>query len=240
MGRIEQFAGIAAVVCASLGAGCSAGAIGSGMGESIRFHAPAPPDPELQPLVEDVRTIGVLSATNIESAQKLDIEKVMGRITDATARGLRNLQDRTVVTQDEIRWHFRGATLDSSTVFSDSLQQVMRNELDLDGIVYITLRSLKSQVTPVSPSPYGTVNSPGLNLSVEIELVFVNLHSGERWAQTGRRNSWQPVKVDMSGNSRDPTERQMLTALASPLRQFLSRLAPPPRRQTRHFDTSGD
>ncbi len=79
-------------------AGCSSGTIGSGMGEAIRFQAPAPPDPDLLPLVEDVRTIGVLSATNIESAQSLDIEKVMGRLTDATARGLRNLQDRTIVT----------------------------------------------------------------------------------------------------------------------------------------------
>lgn len=228
------------VLMALVASGCGSATVGSGMGEAIRFQAPSAPDPELLSLVENVRTIGVLSATNIESAQKLDIEKVMGRLTDATARGLRNLPDRSVVSQDEIRWHFRGATLDSVTVFSDSLKQALREELDLDGIVYITLRSLKSQVTPVSPSPYGTVNSPGLNLSVELELLFVNLHSGERWAQAGRRNSWQPVKVDLTGSKRDPTERQMLTALASPLRQFLTRLAPPPRRQLRHFDNSGD
>jgi hypothetical protein len=210
------------------------------MGEAVQFHAPAPPDRELLPLVEDVETIGVLSATNIESVQALDIEKVMGRLTDATARGLRNLDNRTILSQDEIRWHFRGITLDSMTVFSDSLQQALRTELNLDGIVYITLRSLNAQMTPVSPSPYGTVNSPGLNLSVELELLFVNLNTGKRWAQAGRRNSWQPVQADITGGRGDPTERQMLSALASPLRQFLSRLAPPPRRQTRHFDTSGD
>jgi len=220
--------------------GCASGVVGSGMGEAVQFHAPAPPDRELLPLVEDVETIGVLSATNIESVQALDIEKVMGRLTDATARGLRNLDDRTILSQDEIRWHFRGITLDSMTVFSDSLQQALRTELNLDGIVYITLRSLNAQMTPVSPSPYGTVNSPGLNLSVELELLFVNLNTGKRWAQAGRRNSWQPVQADITGGRGDPTERQMLSALASPLRQFLSRLAPPPRRQTRHFDTSGD
>jgi hypothetical protein len=210
------------------------------MGEAVQFQAPAPPDRELLPLIKDVGTIGVLSATNIAPVQSLDIEKVMGRLTDATAHALRNLKDRTILGQDEIRWHFRGVTLDSATVFSDSLQASLRTELDLDGIVYITLRSLNAQVTPVSPSPYGTVNSPGLNLSVELELLFVNLHSGKRWAQAGRRSSWKPVQTDVMGGRGDPTERQMLSALASPLRQFLSRLAPPPRRQTRSFDTSGD
>jgi hypothetical protein len=29
-------------------------------------------------------------------------------------------------------------------------------------------------------------------------------------------------------------------ALAAPLRQFLSRVAPPPSRETRQFDVSGD
>jgi hypothetical protein len=181
-------------------------------------------------MVQDVDIIGVLSTTNIAPVQSLDIEKVMGRLTDATARGLRNLQDRTVITQDEIRWHFRDITFDSTMVFSDSLQQALRSELEVDAMVYITLRSLDAKVTP----------SPGLNLSVELELMFVNLHSGQQWSQAGRRSSWQPVQVDLMGGGRDPTERQMLMALASPLRQFLTRLAPPPRRQTRQFDTSGD
>ncbi len=230
----------ACMLGAALCWGCASGIIGNDMGETVQFLAPAPPDTELLPLIQDIETIGVLSATNIESVQSLDIEKVMGRLTDATARGLRNLEDRTILSQDEIRWHFRNVVLDSATVFSDSLQMALRTELDLDGIVYITLRSLNAQMTPVSPSPYGTVNSPGLNLSVELELLFVNLNTGKRWAQAGRRNSWQPVQADVVGGRGDPTERQMLSALASPLRQFLFRLAPPPRRQTRHFDTSGD
>jgi hypothetical protein len=231
----------ACMIWAGFALGCSSGAVGRGMGEQIRFNAPAAPDKELLPLVEGAKNIGVLSTTNIEPVQSLDIEKVMGRLTDATARGLRNLKDRTIIGQDEIRWHFRDVLFDSTTVFGDSLQQALRSELELDGMVYITLRSLDSKVTPVSPGPFGAVNSPGLNLSVELELVYINLHTGEKWSQAGRRSSWQPVQVDMVGGGRgDPTERQMLMALASPLRQFLTRLAPPPRRQTRHFDTSGD
>ncbi|HJP29838.1 MAG TPA: hypothetical protein QGF95_04720 [Candidatus Latescibacteria bacterium] len=231
---------LAAGLSAGLAWSCSSGVVGSGMGEKIRFSAPSPPDVELLPMVQDVDIIGVLSTTNIAPVQSLDIEKVMGRLTDATARGLRNLQDRTVITQDEIRWHFRDITFDSTMVFSDSLQQALRSELEVDAMVYITLRSLDAKVTPVSPSAYGTAPSPGLNLSVELELMFVNLHSGQQWSQAGRRSSWQPVQVDLMGGGRDPTERQMLMALASPLRQFLTRLAPPPRRQTRQFDTSGD
>ena len=231
---------LAGVVWVGLAWGCSSGIVGFGMGEAVQFRAPSPPDPELLPLVEDVKTIGVMSTTNIAAVQSLDIEKVMGRLTDATARGLRNLPDRTVISQDEIRWHFRDVALDSTTVFGDSLQQALRSELDLDAMVYITLRSLKAQVTPMSPSAYGTVASPGLDLSVELELVFVNLHSGERWSQTGRRNSWQPMQVDLVSGGRESTERQMLSALASPLREFLTRVAPPPSRQIRHFDTSGD
>ncbi len=229
------------MIWAGFALGCSSGAVGRGMGEQIRFSAPAAPDKELLPLVEGAKNIGVLSTTNIEPVQSLDIEKVMGRLTDATARGLRNLKNRTIIGQDEIRWHFRDVLFDSTTVFGDSLQQALRSELELDGMVYITLRSLDSKVTPISPGPFGAVNSPGLNLSVELELVYINLHTGEKWSQAGRRSSWQPVQVDMVGGGRgDPTERQMLMALTSPLRQFLTRLAPPPRRQTRHFDTSGD
>ena len=240
MTTARVYALLAGVVWAGLNWGCASGIVGSGMGESVQFRAPSLPDAQLLPLMEDVKTIGVMSTTNIEPVQSLDIQKVMGRLTDATARGLRHLKDRTIVGQDEIRWHFRDITLDSTTVFSDSLQQALRSELDLDAMVYITLRSLKAQVTPMSPTAYGTVARPGLDLSVELELVFVNLHSGERWSQTGRRNSWQPVQVDLVSGRRDSTERQMLSALASPLREFLTRLAPPPSRQTRHFDTSGD
>jgi hypothetical protein len=220
-------------------AGC-ASRPGSGMGEAVEFRAPSLPDGELLRLMDEVSTIGVLSTTNIEPVQSLDIEKVMGRLTDATASGLRNLPDREVVTQDEIRWHFRDANLDSAVVFSDSLTEALMTELDIDALVYVTLRSLDARMTPVSPSPYGTVASPGVNVTVELQMLFTNLHTGERWSQEGRRSSWEPMQVDVMGGGRDRTEQQMLSALAPSLRQFLSRIAPPPSRQIRHFDTSGD
>jgi hypothetical protein len=232
---------VASLALAALGVtwvGCAT-SIGGGMGEAVEFRSPSPPDPDMLPLVQDVHVIGVLSTTNIAPVQGLDIQKVMGRLTDATARGLTNLPDRQILSQDEILWHYRERDLDSTAVFSDSLKASLRSELDVDAMVYITLRSLDAQMTPVSPSPYGPVNSPGLNLTVELQLQYVNLHNGERWVQEGRRSSWEPVQVDVMGGGRDPTERQMLAALAAPLRDFLRKVAPPPRRQTRRFDVSG-
>ena len=109
----------------------------------------------------------------------------------------------------------------------------------VDGGVAVDLSSIISGNTLMGDIDVSAV--AGLADSLTAGSVYINLHTGEKWSQAGRRSSWQPVQVDMVGGGRgDPTERQMLMALASPLRQFLTRLAPPPRRQTRHFDTSGD
>ena len=240
MGAARCLALAALTLITSLAVGCATGLRRSTETE-VEFRAPSVPDPLLDPLMEGVESIGVLSTTNIEPLQGLDIEKVMGRLTDATARGLENRPDTRVVSQDEIRWHFRTVALDSATVFSDSLTAAMRADLEIDALVYVTLRSLNARMTPVSPSPYGTQSTPGLNLSVELQMLIVNLHSGARWSQEGRRNSWKPMQVDLaSGNSRDPTERQLLAALAGPLRQFLGHVSPPPRQQVRIFDVSGE
>ena len=219
---------------------CGCAARGGGMGTSVEFRAPSVPDEELRPLLEGVETIGVLSATNIEPLQELDIEKVMGRLTDATAGGLRNLPGLTVIGQDEIRWHFRESRLDSAAVFGDSLRSAMAAELDLDALVFVTLRSLDARMTPLTPSPYGMVASPRVNITVDLRLQLFRLETGESWSHEGRHSSWQPVQLDLLGAGRNRTERQMLAALAPPLRGFLARVAPPPSRQTRHFDVSGD
>ena len=219
--------------------GCAARGSG-GMGTAVEFRAPSVPDEELGALLEGVEKVGVLSATNIEPLQDLDIEKVMGRLTDATAGGLRNLSGRTVLGQDEIRWHFREVNLDSAAVFSDSLQSAMVTELELDALVFVTLRSLDARMTPMTPSPYGMVASPRVNIIVDLQLLLVNLATGESWSHEGRHSSWQQAQLDLLGGGRDRTERQMLAALASSLRGFLARVAPPPSRQTRHFDVSGD
>jgi hypothetical protein len=36
------------------------------------------------------------------------------------------------------------------------------------------------------------------------------------------------------------SERQLLMALGKPMQRFLVRVAPPPKRQSRHFETSGN
>lgn len=95
-------------------------------------------------------------------------------------------------------------------------------------------------MTPVSPGPQGSaVHAPGVNLPVELELTLINLETGDRWTQRGKRSSWERVQRDVVGGG-DRTEQQLLTALAGPMRDFLSRVSPPPRRQLRRFDVSGD
>ena len=113
---------------AVLGVSCGTGA--SGSFRLIQFKAPSPPDPKLQPLLEDAKTIGILSATNIESVKELDIEKVMGRLTDATASVLRR-SNRKVVTQDEIHWHFERMEFDSASVFGQEMQKSLREGFGL-------------------------------------------------------------------------------------------------------------
>lgn len=224
---------------ALLGAGCGGGATG-GSFRLIQFKAPSSPDPELQPLLENTQAIGVLSATNIQPLQGLDIEKVMGRLTDATARVLRRA-DRKVVTQDEIHWHFEGAEFDSAAVFGEEMQAALRDEMKIDALVYVLVRDVKAQMTSVSPSPYGMTRNPGVNISVDFELSLINLHSGESWSQRRQGSNWQTLELNLLlGGTSDRGERQLLTALADPLKQFLVRVAPPPTLEGRHFDRSGD
>ena len=230
--------GVALLGAALLGAGCGAGASG-GSFRLIRFKAPSSPDPELQPLLEDTQAIGVLSTTNIQPLQGLDIEKVMGRLTDATARALRRT-DRKVVTQDEIHWHFEGTQFDSAAVFGEEMQAALRDEMEIDALVYVLVRDVQTQMTSVSPSPHGMTRNPGVNISVDFELSLINLHSGESWSQRRQGSNWQTLQLDLLGGTSDRGERQLLTALSDPLKQFLVRLAPPPTLEGRHFDRSGD
>jgi hypothetical protein len=220
-----------------LAAACAGG---GGPFKQVAFQAPSQPDPELRPYLRDVSRIGVLSATNIEPLKELDIEKVMGRLADATARGLGGLAEKTVVTQDEIRWNCRDLRFDSTGALSPEGRAALRDQLALDALVFVELKSLKAQVTPMSPGPYGGMTGqPGLDLSVDLQVALINLRTGETWTQRGEpRRNWQPVQMQLFGD--DQTERQLLQALAGPLQQFLSRLAPPPSPQVRHFDLGGE
>ncbi|MBI2503910.1 MAG: hypothetical protein HYW07_11845 [Candidatus Latescibacteria bacterium] len=215
-------------------------ATGVGPFKQVVFQAPSQPDPELRPYLEGVQRIGVLSTTNIEPLKELDIEKVMGRLAEATARGLGSLPEKTVVTQDEIRWNCKDLRFDSTGVLTPESRMVLRDQLTLDALVSVELKSLKAQVTPMSPGPYGGMTGqPGLDLSVDLQVALVNLRTGETWTQRGEpRRNWQPVQMQLFGD--DQTERQLLQALAAPLQQFLVRLAPPPSQQVRHFDLGGE
>ena len=235
-------------LCTAFALGCAST---EGSFELVRFRAPAYPDPELKLILENAESIGVLSDTNIEAVQGFDMEKVMGRLTDATARGLENLPDTRIVTQDEIRWHFKQERSDSASapisdslfsrgsVLQDSTQKILRERMEIDALVYVSLKGFEAQMTPMSPSPYGIMPSPGMNVSVDLELMLINLSTGQSWSQTGQRHNWQPVQLQLFGGG-DRTERQLLAALAQPLRRFLVRVAPPPTMQGRHFDLSGD
>lgn len=208
--------------------------------KQVTFQAPSQPDPELRPYLKDVSRIGVLSATNIEPLKELDIEKVMGRLAEATARSLGGLPEKTVVTQDEIRWNCKDLHFDSTGVLSPESRVALRDQLNLDALVFVVLKSLKAQVTPMSPGPYGGMTGqPGLDLSVDLQVALANLRTGETWTQRGEpRRNWQPVQMQLFSDGQ--TERQLLQALAVPLQQFMSRLSPPPSRQLRHFDLGGE
>ncbi|MSR84438.1 MAG: hypothetical protein EXS58_16205 [Candidatus Latescibacteria bacterium] len=204
--------------------------------KQVAFQAPSQPDPELRPYLKDVHRIGVLSTTNIEPLKELDIEKVMDRLAEATARGLGSLAERTVVGQDEIRWNCKDLRFDSTGALNPESRVTLRDQLPLDALVLVELKSLKAQVTPMSPSPYGGMTSqPGFDLSVDLQVTLINLRTGETWTQRGEpRRNWQPVQAQLLGD--DQAERQLLQALAGPLKKFLDRLAPPPNQQVRHFD----
>ena len=234
---------LAAMPLCTIGLFGCAGSTGGGGFKSVEFEAPSTPDLELASVLRGTHSIGVISGTNIEPVRGLDIEKVMGRLTDATARSLeRNAPETTVVTQDEIRWHFKEVFFDSAWVSDTGNRRALRDEMEVDALVYVSLKSFEAQMTPVSPGPYGgMVPTPGMNVSVDLGLSVINLETGESWTQQQERGtSWRPVQAQLLGGGDDGGERQLLTALARPLKQFLVRLAPPPSRERRHFDLSGE
>lgn len=231
-------AGLVLAALAALLTGC--GSSSQGISKTVAFEAPSLPDQRLSPLLEGVDSIGVLATTNIEPFRELDIQKVMGRLADATASSLKKLPAKVIVGQDEIRWHYRGLSVDSTFVEAKSQHDSLQQHMGLGALVFIELVSLKTQMTPMSPGPYGNMTSnPGLDLSINLKLTLINLASGETWSHQGERRNWQPVKLQVIGGG-DQTERQLLAALAGPMRQFLGRLAPMPRRQERQFELGGD
>lgn len=226
-----------AVAGLSLGYGCGSAGV-AGNFKLVQFEAPSYPDAELREVLDSVKTIGVLS-TATKPLPGLDTEKVMGRLTDAAASRLRRLPDSHVITNDEIRWHFKGVVFDSTSIHSAETQSALREEMDIDAVVLVTLKSFEAEMTQVTPTQYGLTPATGMKISVDLKMSLINLTNGRSWSHTGRQRDWQPMQNQLVGGS-NRKEQQLLTALGQPLRQFLARIAPPPSVEDRLFDLSGE
>ncbi len=229
----------------------------------VEFRAPSLPDPAFAPYLKDVDRIGVICVTNIEPFRELDVQKVMALLANATARGLGRLPETTIVTQDEIIWQLKDVTFDSTSVQNDTVRTALRTQLELDAIVFVELRYLQARVipgtprtqrTPRTPGTLGTrrtprtsgmptslgpSSNPGMDLSVDLQVSFINLNTNQTWKQGGQERSFEPMRLQLSGGN-NQGERQLLMALAQPMQRFLARVAPPPHPQTRHFEIGGD
>lgn len=226
---------IRVAILALLMAGCG----GRSAFTRVEFRAPAQPDPVLRPFLADVDHIGVVCATNIEPFRELDIEKVMARLSNAVARSLSNMPKTEVMNQDEITYKIKGVRLDSTSVHQDSIRAVIREELELDALVFVELRHLQARMMPMSPTPYGMSANPGIDLTVDLKVSLINFNTNQVWQQGGTQRNYQPVQLQLFGGNKQG-ERQLLMALSRPLQRFLFRIAPPPKPQARHFDLSGD
>lgn len=205
----------------------------------VEFRAPAQPDPVLRPFLAEVEHLGVVCTTNIEPFRELDIEKVMARLSNAVARSLSNMPKTEVMNQDEITYKIKGVRLDSTSVHQDSVRAVIREELELDALVFVELRHLQARMMPISPTPYGMSPNPGIDLTVDLKVSLINFNTNQVWQQGGTQRNYQPVQLQLFGGNKQG-ERQLLMALSRPLQRFLFRIAPPPKPQARHFDLSGD
>ena len=207
--------------------------------ERIEFQAPSLPDAALQPYLEGVERMGIVCVTNIEPFRELDVEKVMALLSNATMRGLSRLPETTIVSQDEITWKLKTVHFDSTSVYTNTVRAALRDTLALDAIVFVELRHLQARMMPMTPTPYGMSPNPSMDISVDLQISLINLHTDQVWKREGSERNLEPVRLQlMSANNQ--SERQLLMALGKPMQRFLVRVAPPPKRQRRHFETSGN
>lgn len=217
-------------------AGCAST---GGRFKSVEFRAPSRPDPALDPFLKEVDRIGVICVTNIEPFRELDVEKVMALLSNATVRGLSRLPETTIVPQDEIIWKLKEVVFDSTSVHTDSVRSTLRERMQLDAIVFVELRHLQARMMPMTPTPYGMSPNPSMDMSVDLQVSLINLNTNQVWKQGGTERNFEPVRLQVPGGN-NQSERQLLMALAQPMQRFLGRIAPPPRRQTRHFEVDGE
>ena len=203
--------------------------------KQIEFRAPSQPSIALQPLLNNVDHLGVLCLSNIASTRELDIEKVLALLSNATLRGLNKLKDITIVSQDEILWKMSDTTFDSTSVYQKAIQTRLREELEIDAVVVIELRELQTRLMPLPPTSYGMNTNSGIDMSLDLQISLVNLHTNESWKQGGKQRNLEPVRLQLLGNNKQ-SERQLLMSLSRPMQRFIYRIAPPPETQQRHFD----
>jgi len=207
--------------------------------ERIEFRAPSPPDAALQPYLDGVERMGVVCVTNIEPFRELDVEKVMALLSNATMRNLSRLPETTIISQDEITWKLKTVHFDSTSVHTDTVRAALRDTLALDAIVFVELRHLQARVMPMTPTPYGMSPNPSMDMSVDLQVSLINLHTNQVWKRGGLERNLEPIRLQLTG-ANNQSERQLLMALGKPMQRFLARVAPPPKRQSRHFETSGN
>ena len=207
--------------------------------ERIEFRAPSLPDAALQPYLDGVERIGVVCVTNIEPLRELDVQKVMALLSNATMRSLSRLPEATIVSQDEITWKLKTVHFDSTSVHTDTVRAALRDTLALDAIVFVELRHLQARVMPMTPTPYGMSPNPSMDMSVDLQVSLINLHTDQVWKRGGLERNLEPVRLQLMG-ANNQSERQLLMALGKPMQRFLAQVAPPPKRQSRHFETSGN
>ena len=111
--------------------------------------------------------------------------------------------------------------------------------MQLDAIVFVELRHLQARMMPMTPTPYGMSPNPSMDMSVDLQVSLINLNTNQVWKQGGKERNFEPVRLQVPGGN-NQSERQLLMALAQPMQRFLGRIAPPPRRHTRHFEVGGD
>ena len=183
--------------------------------------------------------MGIVCVTNIEPFRELDVEKVMALLSNATMRGLSRLPETTIVSQDEITWKLKTVHFDSTSVYTNTVRAALRDTLALDAIVFVELRHLQARMMPMTPTPYGMSPNPSMDMSVDLQVSLINLHTDQVWKRGGLERNLEPVRLQLMG-ANNQSERQLLMALGKPMQRFLARVAPPPKRQNRHFETSGN
>ena len=164
--------------------------------------------------------MGIVCVTNIEPFRELDVEKVMALLKRNNARP-KWLPETTIVSQDEITWKLKTVHFDSTSVYTNTVRAALRDTLALDAIVFVELRHLQARMMPMTPTPYGMSPNPSIDMSVDLQVSPINLHTDQVWKRGGSERNLEPVRLQLMGTN-NQSERQLLMALGKPMQRFLA------------------